>query len=150
MKYWIQKFLAFFIAGVMYIIGEFFSNPQSFGYCQTRPDRNSLCLANTAINIGWPLIAAGEILALVGLILLFANQEGLRKWWWTSLVYVPLSALIVANTHQTGGWISFSPSPEHVTWLLGYGYLLLTFAIVAGTRYVARRPMNNHSKTMNL
>ena len=94
-------------------------------------------------TLGFPLIAAGEIFAIAGLMLLFANKEGLRKWWWTSLVYVPLSALVVANTHQTGGWISFSPSPEHVTWLFGYFYLLLTFAIVAGTRYVAYRSRSN-------
>lgn len=91
-------------------------------------------------TLGFPLIAAGEILAIAGLMLLFANKEGLRKWQWMSLVYIPISIFIVAHTHQTpGDWISFSPSPEHVTWLLGYFYLLLTVAIVTGTRYVASR-----------
>ena len=143
MKYWIQKSLVFLVAFILYTTGQFLSDPQSFGYCQTRPYTSNICLAETAINTGWPLIAAGEIFAIAGLMLLFANKEGLRKWWWTSLVYVPLSALVVANTHQTGGWISFSPSPEHVTWLFGYFYLLLTFAIVAGTRYVAYRSRSN-------
>ena len=143
MKFWIQKLLVLFFAGVIYSIGEFlrgdwFVNTKLGFLCNPYMENGRVYCHSLYLDTGLVLIAAGEILALVGLMLLFANREGLRKWWWTSLVYVPLSALIVANTHQTGGWISFTPSPEHVTWLLGYGYLLLTFAIVAGTRYAYR------------
>ena len=141
MKNPIQKLSILISAGVVYLFGQYFRG----NWIENFP---FLCLykeSPTGTYCNWPyfdtgliLIAAGEILAIAGLMLLFANKEGLRKWRWMSLIYLPLSALVVANTHQTGGWISFSPSPEHVTRLLGYFYLLLTFAIVAGTRYVGR------------
>ncbi|MHB1769973.1 MAG: hypothetical protein ACYCPH_02760 [Minisyncoccota bacterium] len=143
MKFWIQKLSILISAGVVYLFGQYFRG----NWIENFP---FLCLykeSPTGAYCNWPyfdtgliLIAAGEILAIAGLILLFANKEGLRKWQWMSLVYIPISIFIVAHTHQTpGDWISFSPSPEHVTWLLGYFYLLLTVAIVTGTRYVANR-----------
>lgn len=144
MKNPIQKSSVLLFAAAIYMLGEFFRGDwfvnTRFGFfCNSYIENGKVYCHSPYLDTGLILIAAGEILAIAGLMLLFANKEGLRKWRWMSLVYLPLSALIVANTHQTGGWISFSPSPEHVTWLLGYFYLLLTFAIVVGTRYVARR-----------
>lgn len=60
---------------------------------------------------------------------------------WLSLVYLPVSALIIFNipAHETGVWaFTLTPSREHVTWLLGYIYIFITFIIVAYTRYTAR------------
>ncbi|MDO8407667.1 MAG: hypothetical protein Q7S95_00310 [bacterium] len=132
MKIWIQKSSIFLFAGFLYGVGQFFASPQWFGYCQARPYESSLCLADTAVGTGWPLIAAGQILAIAGLILLFANREGLRKWLWMSAVYLPLGALIVLNIPtESHAWaISLTPSREHATWLLGYLYILTTLLIV--------------------
>jgi len=145
MKTWILKSLVFAIATLIYLFGQYFRGvwTERFPFLCLYKESPTGAYCNWPYfdSIGWPLIAAGQILAIAGLILLFANKEGLRKWLWMSAVYLPLGALIVFNIPtESHAWaLSLTPSREHATWLLGYGYLFLTFIIVAGTRYAARK-----------
>ena len=126
-----NKISVFGFAGVLYLVGRFLGEPQIFGFCKMRPYQSDLCLADTAVNIGWPLIAAGEIFAIVGIILLLANERGVRAWWRVSRWFVPTATLLaivlpITFSLPVTGYIS----RESVVWLLGYLYILLTLAIV--------------------
>lgn len=143
MKNWITKSAMFLFACAAYLFGQYLRGPwfENFPWssCRNSIDAQGVFCNSPSVDTGLVLIAAGEILAIAAVMLLFANKEGMRKWAWASIVYLPVSVLIISSINPNpSGWINFTPSPEHVTWLLGYGYLLLTFAIVAGTRYAAR------------
>lgn len=147
MKIWILKIGVLLSAGVVYLVGQYFRGNWWPNF--TWPYQcNKVVFGNTSYcdpvfmeSLGFPLIAAGQILAIAGLILLFANKEGLRKWLWMSAVYLSLGAIIVLNIPtESHAWaISLTPSREHATWLLGYLYILTTLVIVAYTRYAARK-----------
>ncbi len=139
MKNFAKKSSLFVVAGIVYLAGAFFSNPSTLGFCVTRPYVNNFCLADTAINIGWPLIATGEIFAIIAIILLFANERGIHTWWRMSRWFVPIATLII---------IFFAPFPllpvvapisrAHITWFFGFLYILITLWIVIWD-YVASR-----------
>lgn len=142
----IQKSLVLLGAVILYVLGQYFR-----GYWWpnfTWPFRCAHVISGATLycnpyvrdplRLAWPLIAAGEILAIVSLIVLFADRGGFRKWGWMSLVYLPVSTIIVGSIGpHPATWVTAYVSPEHATWLLGYGYILLTLAVVAGTRFAA-------------
>ena len=137
----VKKFLIFVFAGAVYLIGQFFANPQFFGYCMERPYKYDFCLAYAAVNIGWPLIAAGHMLAIAGIILLFANARALRNWLWMSVVYLPLAAIMVIWYTPTAPCIFMCGPPdyENMTRNLGYLYILITLVIVLLSWWPSRK-----------
>lgn len=125
MKFWMQRLPIFLVAGVVYGLGEWYWHSRS---------------TTAMLNFGQPLIAAGQILAIVGIILLAANQRALHKWLWFSLVYIPLGALFVVASYPVSGAIfDFSSPPVHNTWLVGYLYILITLIIVLHGWWRGRR-----------
>jgi len=136
MKIWILKITLLLAAGIVYVMGQYYRGPWfenfSVNACRYGVDAQGMFCNSPFVDTGLALIAAGQIFAIAGLILLFANKEGLRKWLWMSAAYLPLGALIVLNIPtESHAWaISLTPSREHATWLLGYPYILLTLGIV--------------------
>lgn len=113
----------------------------AFGLCKlVTTTSNYICLADAAINVGWPLIAAGEVFAIVGVILLFANASGLRAWWKLSIWYVPIVTLFVIFAAPLPLFPVVAPlSRESVTWFFGFPYIVLSLGAVLRGRVLERR-----------
>lgn len=113
-----------------------------FGLCKTVATKNHICLADTAIRIGWPLIAAGEVFALIGVILLFANASGLRAWLKMSAVFVPLAILGVVFfpvLSPLGLIAPTTPDYQFAVRLFGFAYLILSLGAVLRGRVIVHK-----------
>ncbi len=144
MKLWIKKLLIFVIAGFVYTFGQYFRGvwflnsglPNTCGHAIF--NGIPFCDSPYLDTLGWPLITLGEVLAVVAVIMLFANERGLRKWFRFSLVYLPLAAVLsiylsslrlpLGPTIQLWGPVRF----------FGIIYALVTAGIVLYAR--VRRP----------
>jgi hypothetical protein len=146
MRNWIQKLAVFIIAGVAYLIGQYFRGywwpnvTWPFSCARVVSGATSYCdsYVRDPFNLAWPLIAAGKILAVIAVILLFANAAGRRAWLKMSLIYVPFT--IIATVHfpvlSPLGFIgSKTPNYEAAVWFFGIPYVLITLGIVLYTRF---------------
>ena len=153
----IKKFLIFIAAAAIYLTGQYFRGVWLGhflpGLCLYKESpAGAYCNWPYFATLGLPLIAAGEIFAIVGVIMLFANKAGMRMWARFSIWYVPLAVIIAAYFVPSsplgllnGG--AFTGDRVNTVWLLGYFYILWAFAIVAGTRYSAWRASRQNLKT---
>lgn len=140
-----KKIPVFGFAGILYLLGEYLRGDWFVGtkmdfLCHPYIENGKLYCHSLYLDTGLVLIAAGEIFAIVGIILLLANERGLRAWWRVSRWFVPIATLLaivlpVTFSLPVTGYIS----REAVVWLLGYLYILTTLLIVLGTRYAARK-----------
>jgi|SRR3989344_9517677 len=89
-----KKILVFVLAGVSYGAGLFFSNPAGFGLCSGLQTGSYICRVPGAVNIGWPIIALGQMLAIVAVVLLLANADTFRRWLKFSVLYIPIAVLL--------------------------------------------------------
>ena len=142
---WIERSSILIFAGIIYLTGQFlsgtwFQNSFFDFFCQPSTENGrQYCNSSYEFTWGWPLINLGEILAVVGFILFFANKAGLSTWLRFSFWYVPITTAFtvwIANT-------SFSPlgllntsatDPVPVIWIFGIVYAIITLAIVIWKR----------------
>ncbi len=100
MKISIKKLGIFIVAGIIYIVGQYFRGVWFLSTFIPNVCRNSVddsgvfCNSPYVETLGIPLITAGEILAVVGIILLFANERAWRAWAKFSLVYIPVATVL--------------------------------------------------------
>lgn len=91
-------------------------------------------------STGFVFITLGEVLAIAGVILLFANEQGVRAWWRMSRWYVPVSAvatLLLSYTFYLP--VTGLVSAEAWIRLFGLIYILVTLVLVIRGFFVARR-----------
>ena len=96
-----KKALVFVVAGLAYLAGQYFRGvwflgsvvPNVCGYAMS--DGVRFCNSPYLNTLGWPLIMLGQMLALVALVLLFADARSFRRWLRFSRVYVPIAAVII-------------------------------------------------------
>lgn len=146
MNLWYKKGLLFLTAGIAYLLGQYFRGvwflgsglPSVCGHAFSSGVQ--FCNSQYIDTLGWPLITLGEMLALVGLVVLFANARGFRSWLQFSYVYVPLIALIVIFVFP----LPLAPlAPPAPRWgavrAFGVLYALITAGIVLYARLRAPR-----------
>ncbi len=137
-----KKALVFVLAGVVYCAGFFFSNPERFGFCSGLQSGSYICRVPGAVNIGWPLIALGQMLAIVAVALLFANAATFRKWLKFSAFYIPIVAILDYLIYP----LSFAPAPlsqpatySQGVYPFGWLYVLITLGIIIWESIAAHR-----------
>ncbi len=146
MNLWYKKGLLFVAAGIAYLLGQYFrgfwmETLPIRSFCHSYLENGHLyCNSPFIDTLGWPLITLGEMLALVGLVVLFANARGFRSWLRFSYVYVPLIALIVIFVFP----LPLAPlAPPAPRWgavrAFGVLYALITAGIVLYARLRAPR-----------
>ncbi len=144
MKNWIQKILVLIGAGVVYVVGQYFRGywwpdlTWPFSCSKVVSGAVTYCdsYIRDPLQLAWPLIAAGEIFAIVGVILLFANVSGLRAWWKLSIWYVPIVALFLAFAAPLPLFPVVAPmSRESLVWIFGVVYIVLSLGAVLRGRF---------------
>ena len=141
MNLWYKKSLVLLLGGLVYGAGYFFSNPAQFGFCSGQQSVSYICRVPGITGIGWPLIALGQILAIVWFILLFANAETLRRWLKVSALYIPVAVILSFMIYP----IRFFPGAEllpvsYGVYPFGSLYILITLSIVLWGWWKGRYP----------
>jgi hypothetical protein len=136
MNLWYKKISVFAVAGVVYLVGQYYrgvwflgSNiPNVCGHAEAGgvPFCNSPYLE----TLGWPLILLGQILAIVALIMLFTNAAIFRRWLKFSAWFVPIAALIVIFVFPVPMPLGAELSREGAVRLFGGLYVIITAAII--------------------
>ena len=125
-----KKILVFVLAGITYCAGFFFSNPARFGFCSGLESGSYICRFPGAVNIGWPLIDLGQMLAIIAIILLLANAETFHKWLKVSAFYIPTAVLLAYWIYP----LRFPPGPgvpvSQAVYPFGWLFVLITASIV--------------------
>ncbi|VAW32391.1 hypothetical protein MNBD_CPR01-607, partial [hydrothermal vent metagenome] len=100
MKLTYKKISIFVIAGVAYIVGQYFSGvwwPRTTWPFQCHliiSKMGTYCNPVFIDTFGWPLIILGQSLAIVAIILVFANASIFKKWFRFSLYYIPIATAL--------------------------------------------------------
>jgi|GEM_PF-6240300 len=146
MKNVTQKLAILVGASVFYIIGQYFRGYWWPNFTWPFPCKEivsgniSYCDPFYLNSIGWPLIAAGEIFAIVGVMLLFANAAGFRAWRTVSVWFIPVAALFVIFAAPFPLFPVVAPiSREHITWFFGCIYIVLSFGALLRGRILEQR-----------
>ena len=136
MNLWHKKTSIFVLASVVYLAGQYFRgvwfNPSWPFPCQEILSGSVVyCNAPYLDSLGFPLIALGEMLAIIAVILLFANAETFRKWLKFSAFYIPIVVVLDLLIYP----ISFSTLSPALTYSQGvypFGgfYVIATLGIV--------------------
>lgn len=140
MNLWYKKMFVFVSAGAVYLVGQYFrgewiSPTWPFQCHLIHSGAIVYCYAPYLDTLGWPLIMLGEMIALTGLALLFANRRGIRSWQQFSYFYVPIAALLTVWLFP----LQIAPiAPPAPIWgavrFFGVLYTLVTAGIVLYTR----------------
>lgn len=149
MNLWLKKISLLPFAGIIYLLGQYlrglwFQHLAVFDYflnpCRYSVDGAGVFCNSPYLETGFTLIAAGEMLAIVGIIILFANERGWRAWLKFSYFFVPIAAFIVIFLSPMPLFPIVPPvSREVVTFVLGYVYILITLVIVAACHLISLR-----------
>ncbi len=136
MKLWYKKSSLFILAGISYLVGQYFRG--EWWPFFTWPFKCNMITSGTAMycdpkymdTLGFPLIVLGQTLAIVALILLLANESAFRKWLHFSYWYVPVATILSFMMYPAhtplGGEVSISQG----VYLFGRPYVLITAGIV--------------------
>lgn len=89
----LSRVYIFIFAAILYGGGLTISNSNTFGLCQPHYQLGYLCTADAIVNVGWALMTAAQVFVVVGIVMLFANECGWRKWLKFSYWYVPITAV---------------------------------------------------------
>ena len=100
MKNLYKKGSVFVVAVVLYLVGQYFRGVwflgSSISVCRNSVDQwGTFCNSPYIDTFGYPLITAGEFLAVIAVVLLFANERALRRWFKFSLFYIPIVSVLV-------------------------------------------------------
>ena len=139
MNLWYKKSLIFILAGISYCAGFFFSNPARFGFCSGTQSSSYICRVLGAINIGWSLIALGQVLAVLAITLLFANAATFHKWLKFSVFYIPIATALTFWMYPTYTPLGALVPLSQGVYLFGNLFALITLGIVLWNFFAARR-----------
>ncbi len=140
-----KKTLVFVIAGLAYLAGQYFrgvwflsTGIQSF--CQPYLENGKTYCNSPYLNtLGWPLIMLGQMLALLALVLLFADARSFRRWLRFSRVYVPIAAVIIVLVFPVPMPLGLELSRVGAIRFFGVLYAAVAAGIILWSRFV-RRP----------
>lgn len=142
-----KKIAVFVLAGVVYLAGQYFRGVW-FQNFFINPCRNSIdnwgvfCNSPYVETFGFPLIALGQMLAIVAVILLLANTDTFRKWLKFSAYYIPIAVVLAYWIYP----IRFPPGPvvpiSQGVYPFGWLYVVITLGIVLWGLYTSRRSTN--------
>lgn len=142
MKTWQQKISFLLTSGVVYLGGEYlrgqwFLNTKLDFLCHPYLENGKVYCHSLYQNTGFVFIAAGQMLAIAGIILLFANEAGVRAWWRMSRSFIPLAILAVVFfpplsplSLLSGG----TPNYEVAVQIFGFVYIISTLVLVVRSR----------------
>lgn len=136
MTHWYKKFSVFVVAAITYLVGQYFrgswlADQNIRTFCHSYTENGKLyCNSPYLDTLGWPLITLGEFLAVIGIVLLFANERALHRWFKFSLFYVPIATILVLwiypLTAPLGAIAGYDVGVNNAGWL----YLFATLYIV--------------------
>ncbi len=134
MTLWYKKSVIFILAGISYIVGQYLRgvwfNPSWPFPCQEIHSGSVIYCNAPYLAQGFALITLGETLAIVALILLFANARAFHKWLKFSYWYVPLATLLTFWMYPTttllGGVVPITQGVR----LFGEPYIVITAYVV--------------------
>ena len=146
MNLWYKKSFVFVVAGITHLVGQYFRGvwflggviPNVCGHAEF--GGVPFCNSPYLDTLGWPLIDLGQMLAVVALILLFANAATFRKWLKFSLFYIPVVIILDLLIYP----IRFSPLSPELTYSQGvypFGnlFVIVTLGIVLWGLLTTRR-----------
>lgn len=142
-----KKALVFVLAGVVYLAGQYFrgmwfvnTNLQSF--CRPYLENGKTYCNSPYLNQGFALIALGQILALIAVILLFANAETFRKWLKFTVWYIPIAVILDYLIYPVSFGLPGISQPATYSqgvYPFGWLYVLISLGIVLWNLYTSRR-----------
>ena len=145
----IKKFLVFATAAIVYLAGQYLRGywwPMTTWpfHCYTVFSGTASYCDRVYLGVwGWSLIAAAQMLVIIGIIMLFANRAGWRKWLKFSLFYVPIAVLIAAFAAPFSiavvGGEQRQTDPEGWARILGVLYIFMTLGIILWSRRSTRK-----------
>ncbi|MHB8860627.1 MAG: hypothetical protein ACYC48_02735 [Minisyncoccota bacterium] len=146
MNLWYKKSSIFVIAGVVYLVGQYFRGVWFLGsmipnVCgDARFGGVVFCNSPYLDTLGWPLIDLGQMLAVVALILLFANAATFRKWLKFSLFYIPIVVVLDLLIYPIR-FFSLSPELTYSQGVYPFGdlFIIITLGIVLWNLFTDRR-----------
>jgi hypothetical protein len=131
-----KKILVFVLAGVVYLAGQYFRGAWFPHFTWPLSCREiifgttSYCDPKYLDILGFPLIALGQMLAIIAVVLLLANAETFRKWLKVSAFYIPTAILLVYWIYP----LRFPPGPvvpaSQGVYPFGWLYVLISVGIV--------------------
>ena len=135
MKNWKFKIFFLLFAGVVFLTGQYFRGVWienlPIDIClHSENIQSSSCNWQYFNSLGLPLITAGQLLAIVGVIVLFANELGFRRWWRVGRWYIPIAALLAFTIFPTSYLGVLPIDREWAVHAFGYLLILTTLVIV--------------------
>ena len=141
MKLTYKKVSLFAIAGVAYLVGQYFRGvwflgsaiPNVCGHAEA--GGIPFCNSPFIDTLGWPLIILGQSLAIAAIILVFANARAWHAWVRFSIWFVPISALVIISVFPVPFVPGFELSRANATYLFGNLYAIIT-ALIVGISWI--------------
>ena len=149
MNLWYKKASLFIVSGVVYIVGQYFRGfwwpylTWPFPCHIITFGTSTYCDPLYLETLGWPLITLGQMLAIVALILLFADAISFRKWLKFSYWFVPIAALIVILVFPIPMPLGTALSRERAVYNFGELYAIITFGILLWHSFSVRKRANH-------
>jgi uncharacterized membrane protein len=148
---WHKKISIFVLAGIAYLVGQYFrgvwflgsSIPNVCGHAEA--GGVPFCNSPYLDTLGYPLIVLGQMLALVGIVMLFADERGWRRWLKFSLVYVPIATALTFWMYPTHSLLGAPVPITQGVYLFGYPYVFITLGIVLLSWIQAWRARRNRT-----
>src|SRR3989338_1376891 len=95
-----KKIFVFVLAGIVYLAGQYFRGAWFPGFTWPLPcneivfGSTSYCDPRYLDSLGFPLIALGQMLAIVAVALLLTNADTFRRWLKFTVFYIPAVVLL--------------------------------------------------------
>lgn len=137
MNLWTKRFIVLFGAGILCLVGQYFRGSWwpgltwPFSCVQVKTQFLTYCAPTHINTLGLPFIVAGEVLFVIALLLIFANELGFRRWWHFSRWFIPITALFLVYCTPIALPVNSFIYTDKVVDLLGfYIYVPITLAII--------------------
>jgi hypothetical protein len=144
-KFTLRKTSLLVTAGVVYLLGQYLRgqwllNTKLDFMCHPYMENGKIYCHSLYQNAGFVFMAAGQVLAIAGIILLFANARGITTCWRFSRWYIPICTLIVIFFFPLPIFPVVAPTGrETAVVVFGSIYIFVTFCIVLWSFFGARR-----------
>jgi len=136
MNLWYKKSIVFVLAGISYLVGQYFRGvwwpmiTWPFPCQEIHSGSIIYCNSPYLDTFGWPLITLGSMLAIVAVILLIANERAWHTFLRFSYWYVPSIAIIVIFVFPISMPLGTFLSRERAIYNFVELYAIITFIIV--------------------
>jgi hypothetical protein len=104
-KFSMRKTSLLVTAGAVYLLGQYLRgqwllNTKLDFMCHPYVENGKIYCHSLYQNIGFVFMAAGQVLAIAGIILLFANAKAITACWRFSRWYLPISIILIIYLAQ--------------------------------------------------